>query len=73
MVVYFDANWKEVKMFRTTFTVGSILLLVMTGSYGAFSHVDPMHSHWTDRIVKHSGPTDAKGCHEDGSGGYHCH
>lgn len=60
-------------MYRTIIVIAGILAVAAAGPYSAFSRAVLIHGHAADQVVNHSGPTDRNGCHEDGSGGYHCH
>ena len=60
-------------MNRIMIVLSGILVVAMSGSFGAFSWAKTTFDYSTEHVVNHSGETDRNGCHEDGSGGYHCH
>ena len=60
------------KMYRTKIILAGIFAAAMAGADSEFSH-DISTYHYNATVVAHSGETDSNGCHEDGSGDYHCH
>ena len=60
-------------MNRIMIVVVGILVVAIGGSYGAFSWAKTTYGYSTNHVANHSGETDKNRCHEDGSGGYHCH
>lgn len=61
------------KMYRTILVVVIVLAATISGSYNVFSRAIFSHFHGAYQVVDHRAPTDRNGCHEDGTGGYHCH
>lgn len=61
-------------MLRIFSLVVGILIIFMIDVHSSFSYTEPIHDDDSaNQIINHSGTTDSNGCHEDGSGGYHCH
>ena len=62
------------KMYHAMIVVVGVLVLATNGHSAAICPADRSYVHNIENVVvNHSGEVDKNGCHEDGSGGYHCH
>lgn len=59
-------------MYWTKIILTGIFAAAVAGAYGGFPYDIPTYN-YNPTVVTHGGETDSNGCHEDGSGDYHCH
>ena len=61
------------KMYHAMIVVVGMLVFAINGPSAATSSAETSYDDNIGNVVNHSGDVDKNGCHEDGSGGYHCH
>ena len=60
-------------MCRAIIFVACLMLVRTDVAYDPTSWVTATQDCCGNQIIYHEGETDRRGCHEDGSGGFHCH